>query len=174
MPCAICEHWIPSESQVYTDEENVDGDGRTVYILRTLGGTEKCRVATLHAEAISETLAVPDYFIKVMKNAKGVHILAETLQWRLYDDETCWQPHLIKSVSLDKWYNKWYFICEKCSVKVRRMQMRRRRLKLLDQEMKMTVTASTICEIDSDTDSKRCCGIINGRLFLDVSDSESD
>ena len=144
------EHWIPSESQVYTDEENVDGDGRTVYILRTLGGTEKSRVATLHAEAISETLAVLDYKIKVMKKAKLVHILAETLRWRLY--ETSPQPHLIKRVSLDKWY----FICEKCSVKLLRMEMRMRRLKPL--MMKMTVTASSICEIDSDSDSKRCPG----------------
>ena len=72
MPCAICENWIPSESQVYRAEKNADGDGRTVYILRTLAGTEEFRVATLDVETISKTLAVRDYRIKIMKKAKAI------------------------------------------------------------------------------------------------------
>ena len=82
MPCAICERFIPSEGQVYQVEENVDGDGRTVYILRTLAGTEKFRVATLDVETISKTLAVRDYRIKIMKKQKLLNITAEKLLWR--------------------------------------------------------------------------------------------
>ena len=67
MPCAICENWIPSESQVYTAEKNVDGDGGTVYILRTLDGTEQFRVATLDVETLSETLAVRACNIEIME-----------------------------------------------------------------------------------------------------------
>ena len=80
MPCAICERFIPSESQVYQVEENVDGDGRTVYILRTLAGTEKFRVATLDVETISKTLAVRDYRIRIMEKGKVVRIIAEELR----------------------------------------------------------------------------------------------
>ena len=82
MPCEICERFIPSEGQVYQVEENVDGDGRTVYILRTLAGTEKCRVATLDVETISKTLAVREYRIKIMKKEKALRIIEEKLHWR--------------------------------------------------------------------------------------------
>ena len=112
MPCAICENWIPSESQVYTAEKNVDGDGRTVYILRTLDGTEKFRVATLDVETVSETLAVRAYNIEIMEKERVVHIRAETLRWRLCEASP--PPHYIKMVSLDEMENQWYFICEKC------------------------------------------------------------
>ena len=67
MPCAICENFISSESQVYTAEKNVDGDGGTVYILRTLDGTEQFRVATLDVETLSETLAVRACNIEIME-----------------------------------------------------------------------------------------------------------
>ena len=82
MPCAICERFISSEGQVYQVEENVDGDGRTVYILRTLAGTEKFRVATLDVKTISKTLAVRNYRIQIMKEAKLLNIMAEILLWR--------------------------------------------------------------------------------------------
>ena len=95
MPCEICERFIPSEGQVYQVEENVDGDGRTVYILRTLAGTEKFRVATLDVETISKTLAVRDYRIKIIKKQKLLNITAEKLLWRHQGVD-------------------WYFICEKC------------------------------------------------------------
>ena len=108
MPCAICENWIPSESQVYTAEKNADGDGRTVYILRTIDGTEKFRVATLDKWTISKTLAVRMINIVIMEEGKFVHIGAETLRWRRCEASP--PPRGIKTVSLDKWY----FICEKC------------------------------------------------------------
>ena len=86
MPCAICERFIPSEDQVYQVEENVDGDGRTVYILRTLAGTEEFRVATLDVETISKTLAVRNYRIKIMnlEKQKLLQITAEILLWQVH------------------------------------------------------------------------------------------
>ena len=111
MPCAICERFISSEGQVYQVEENVDGDGRTVYILRTLAGTEKFRVATLDVETISKTLAVRDYRIKIVKKQKLLHITAEKLLW--WNCEVEPPPSYIKKYSSD-WFEYWYFICEKC------------------------------------------------------------
>ena len=108
MPCAICENWIPSESQVYRAEKNADGDGRTVYILRSIDGTEKFRVATLDVATVSETLAVRDYKIEIMEKFGLVRIRGETLRWWLCEASP--PPHFIKRVS----WNKWYFICEKC------------------------------------------------------------
>ena len=104
MPCAICEHWIPSESQVYTAEKNVDGDGRTVYILRTLAGTEKFRVATLDVETISKTLAVRNYRIQIMKEAKLLNIMAEILLWRYCEVDP--PPSYIKKYS-SGWFEYW-------------------------------------------------------------------
>ena len=115
MPCAICGCFIPSENQVYTVGEIVGGDGRTVYILRTMAGTEKFRVATLDVETISKTLALRDYRIKIMEEEKGqaLCIIPEKLRWR-----HCWKdppPSYIKTYSHD-WFPGmyWYFICEKC------------------------------------------------------------
>ena len=111
MPCAICESFIPSEDQVYTVGEIVDGDGRTVYILRTMAGTEKFRVATLDVETISKTLALRDYRIKIMEKGKVVCIIAEELRWRYCEAEQL--PDYIKKASCDC-FKYWYFICEKC------------------------------------------------------------
>ena len=113
MPCANCEHWIPSECKVYQVEENVDGDGRTVYILRTLAGTEKCSVETLDVETISKTLAVREYRIKIMQNGKALHIIEEKLHWRYCEADP--PPSYIKKYSHD-WFPGmyWFFICEKC------------------------------------------------------------
>ena len=96
-------------------EENVDGDGRTVYILRSIDGTEKFRVATLDVATISETLAVRDYRIEIMETFGLVHIRAEILRWRLCEASP--PPRYIKKVSFVNhglYMDQWYFICEKC------------------------------------------------------------
>ena len=118
MPCAICEHWIPSESQVYTVEENVDGDGRTVYILRTLAGTEKFRVATLDVETISKTLQVRGKRIEITTSQNVVHIRAEELRWRLCEmwplPQNGFRSTKVVSANQSNPDACWYFICEKC------------------------------------------------------------
>ena len=123
MPCAICENWIPRESQVYRAEKNADGDGGTVYILRGIDGTEKFRVATLDVATISETLAVRAYKIEIMEKFGLVHIRAEILRWRLCEASP--PPRYIKKVSFVNhglYMDQWYFICEKCRDKDSRLE----------------------------------------------------
>ena len=126
MPCAICENWIPSESQVYRAEKNADGDGRTVYILRSIDGTEKFRVATLDVETISKTLQVRGKRIEITTSQNVVHIRAEELRWRLCEMWPLYQNGfrsiMAASPHQSNPYACWYFICEKCRDKDSRLE----------------------------------------------------
>ena len=118
MPCAICERFISSEGQVYQIEEKVDGDGRTVYILRTLAGTEKFRVATLDVETISKTWQVRGKRIEITTSQNVVHIRAEELRWRLCEMWPLHQNGYLSMIVVSAHQSNpnacWYFICEKC------------------------------------------------------------
>ena len=121
MPCSICSDWIANESRVYTFQMSSDDDGHAVYVLRSLDGTERFRVATLDVETIAKTLEVRDKRIEIKISEKVVHIRAEILKWQLCEMYPLHQNGFrsIQTVSANAANHSnpnacWYFVCEKC------------------------------------------------------------
>ena len=121
MPCSKCSHWIAEESQVYTVDivqKSSDDDGDTCYVLRSLDGTERFRVATLDVETISKTLQVRGKRIEITTSQNVVHIRAEELRWRLCEMWPLHQNGYLSMIVVSAHQSNpnacWYFICEKC------------------------------------------------------------
>ena len=109
MPCFVCCCWIPEESRVYTADETTGDDGLNVYILRSLDGAERFRVATLDVETVSSTLVVDNY--RVLVTGRVVQIRAKLLRWRLHKEDCIFTK---ASANPENVNESWYFICEKC------------------------------------------------------------